>query len=951
VVLRGTLEPVAGAKVVLLTDCDSIDFPETVERLAGSRSPRRLVPFWELDREVAALGGWRPAHAATTTADGRFLIRVPPSFPAFRFEVTAEHAVYLGGDRRFALGSPDVEKGLLLEVDSAGSIEGTVLGPHGEPRPGATVLLVPDPSRFSRAHRMASTDGEGEFRFDGVPPALYGIGVGASGCAPSYRGGVEVRAGATARVHLRLGREGSISGIVVDREGNPLSRVTVRASAWATWMDGPLYSLASVSATTGEDGKFRLESLGPATHDVVVGFGDSVGSEQTLQVHLAEGEALEGVRIVVDARGEISGRVLDAEGFPMPEATVLAWTDALSARARRPTPGRQVQRSVRTDEEGRFSLRGLHAGPLFVEATAEGRGGARLDGVDVGAKDLVLVLPGPTGVEGVVRDAATGDAVRRFEVTQVRTATHDPWELYSFPYRAARSFDAPDGSFVLSDLVAGSYGFAVDADGYQPGGTEGGVAVPVLSGSVVRGLEIALEPAPRIRGRVIDGSTGLPVEGAWVSLSPSAQSRRADGRTRSDGRFDLQWTSRFSSFRLHAVHPDYARSYAGPFDVKDAVARDGIEIALSRGGDIDGFAPRTDAALPAGTRVLATWRDGGFETVQEAEVDPSGYFRIDRLAPGTHGVELVPQGVSASVEVVEGETRRVEFPPPAAVESRVVRGRVTRVGEPVGGARVRWLPQGSGSRTVRTASTGSDGTFEIRGVDPGEAIVAVDSARRSWGDEVHAYAAFRVEVPPGPAMDLNLALPTGVIEGRVVRDSDGAPLSEVGLAVRRLGPAPTEVWCEVAGVRTDDEGRFRVLGLAPGDYEVSAAPHWLGTQADLVSDWPAPGSLGGVRVAEGATVAVTLALPPAGTAVVEAVDASGSPVPNVSVSLVPAGDEAARTRTSPPAKQTDAQGRAVFRGLREGRYEARASHGGMPVRSETYLVVPRAETVTRLVLP
>ncbi len=141
VVFRGTAEPVPGAKVTILTGVEAIDFPETTERLGGSGVAANLLARWVHQERLEEIGGWKPAHSGATTAEGSFAIGVPLDLPSFRFEVDAERAVHDDDDRRFSLDDREVRAGLLLEVERAGSIDGTLRGPGGAPAPSGRADL------------------------------------------------------------------------------------------------------------------------------------------------------------------------------------------------------------------------------------------------------------------------------------------------------------------------------------------------------------------------------------------------------------------------------------------------------------------------------------------------------------------------------------------------------------------------------------------------------------------------------------------------------------------------------------------------------------------------------------------------------------------------------------------------------------------------------------------
>jgi hypothetical protein len=164
----------------------------------------------------------------------------------------------------------------------------------------------------------------------------------------------------------------------------------------------------------------------------------------------------------------------------------------------------------------------------------------------------------------------------------------------------------------------------------------------------------------------------------------------------------------------------------------------------------------------------------------------------------------------------------------APVRTATIKGRVVRAdGRALARVRVRLTIGQSGPPLV--AETDLDGRFEFTSLRAGTYTLAaskpgyvdVEFAQRRWPGHGQP-----ITVAVGETRDrVDLVLPrTAAIVGRVV-DEDGEPVEGAGIAVlesrlaagrRRLVPV------QAAGGRTNDQGRFRVYGLKPGRYYVSA---------------------------------------------------------------------------------------------------------------------------------
>lgn len=151
-----------------------------------------------------------------------------------------------------------------------------------------------------------------------------------------------------------------------------------------------------------------------------------------------------------------------------------------------------------------------------------------------------------------------------------------------------------------------------------------------------------------------------------------------------------------------------------------------------------------------------------------------------------------------------------ETPKPGAVSGRVVHGLT---GEPVRKAMVTLTTQ----RTTVEGMTGSDGTFRIAQVQPGEYRMTATRTGFLRGTYPAAVKVEAGQTVTGIEIRMN---PQSVVAGKVV-DEDGDPVERAfvslvpsrGASARR-GP--------MLGGATNDLGEFRLSGVAPGRYYVVA---------------------------------------------------------------------------------------------------------------------------------
>lgn len=171
--------------------------------------------------------------------------------------------------------------------------------------------------------------------------------------------------------------------------------------------------------------------------------------------------------------------------------------------------------------------------------------------------------------------------------------------------------------------------------------------------------------------------------------------------------------------------------------------------------------------------------------------------------------------------------------PPRDVQERVVGTAVVRgivqtadTGAPIRRAQIRAVSPGS--RETRLVTTDAEGRFELRDLPGGRWELTASKGgyvTMRYGQRRPFEAGRPLELADGQVMQqVNFALPRGaVIAGRVL-DEFGDPVAgarvqalryQLSQGTRRL--APTGMFAQ-----TDDTGGFRLYGLMPGEYYVSA---------------------------------------------------------------------------------------------------------------------------------
>lgn len=177
----------------------------------------------------------------------------------------------------------------------------------------------------------------------------------------------------------------------------------------------------------------------------------------------------------------------------------------------------------------------------------------------------------------------------------------------------------------------------------------------------------------------------------------------------------------------------------------------------------------------------------------------------------------------------------------------ILRGVVVAAdsGAPVRRAQVRASAADSGD--TRTTLTDEHGRFELRELAGGHYALGASKGgfiSLQYGQRRPGEPGTPVDLAAGQTLEkLTIALPRGsVITGRIV-DEYGEPLTGAQVQALRNGwvSGARRLQAVGAGDRTDDQGTYRIFGLAPGEYLVTATlrderPMMRGGQPDDMPD-------------------------------------------------------------------------------------------------------------------
>jgi carboxypeptidase family protein len=411
----------------------------------------------------------------------------------------------------FEKASVEDEAGPLQIVLSKGStVAGRVLTPDGGPASGAAVT---GRREGDKAVASSRAEEDGTFALD-VSPGPIAVSASATGFDDAEAVRIDVESGDSPDdIELTLRERGLVRGSVLDPEERPVSGATVLVLHWTAIADPP--EIAAASTVSGADGGFSVPepASGQAIVALVRGYSPGfvkyangmrgtpvtlrLGPAAALRVRLPEALAetawidvrdSEGLSRDVRARsrsdftiddlrpgfarvGLSSGSDKDVTLVPG-ETTLVDFRGVGTVRGRVTRAGRGISRAVVlgiarekvagnawTDDEGRFELKGLSAGPLRLIAQAsEGRAEGRVQVLEGGEASVELELS-EASLEVLVTDAKAGTPLPGAEVVAKMESATNCWGVGQV------SQTTPDGGFSMTWAEAGCLQGASATDG------------------------------------------------------------------------------------------------------------------------------------------------------------------------------------------------------------------------------------------------------------------------------------------------------------------------------------------------------------------------------------------------------------------------------------------------------------------------------------------------------
>ena len=310
----------------------------------------------------------RDSKSTTSAADGTFSVLgiLPGSIEVLAYREGYLKTVTTLEDK----GERDRVDDLRMVLDRGLVISGHVTWADGSPAIEASIVV-----KSRETTSKAKTEKDGSFTVSGLVEGAYRVTAESSPPPPEGKESIRerrvrqktkliaasegVQAGTNDLV-MTLSAGRSLSGRVVDAGGAPVTAFVVRYRR----VDGS-FTRSKAQEFESKDGTFTIEGLADGTWSIAA-MTDTHAPKAVLEVSVPN--TSKDPRLEVHEGVTISGRVVDADGKPLPDARITAWS--LEAGTEEDL-GPWYSSKSRVDAEGRYTIRGLAPGSIRLYVQPE----------------------------------------------------------------------------------------------------------------------------------------------------------------------------------------------------------------------------------------------------------------------------------------------------------------------------------------------------------------------------------------------------------------------------------------------------------------------------------------------------------------------------------------------------------------------------------------------------
>ncbi|BCB03802.1 carboxypeptidase regulatory-like domain-containing protein [Bacillus sp. KH172YL63] len=670
----------------------------------------------------------------------------------------------------------------LTLVTERGGISGLVTNADtGDFIPGATVTIRDVQTQEIVA--VTTTTSSGTYLVGDLPIGEKIVTASKTGFATGQTGAIVTARDTTGANIALTPNPGTISGLVVDEDGNPITENNT------TIIIEDENKTVITSLLANPDGTFTVPDLAPGTYYVVASAPGYASS--TVAAVVVSNQTTNVTNVLVAFPVTLTSTVIDATTLlPISGATVTV----------EQTDGVRIAVGL-TNANGQITFNNLPSGELLVTGSKNDYGSDSKSIFSSPGDTVTTTLrlsPVPAGVNGFVTNLDTGEpipdsVIQLYDDTSVLIKT---------------VLTDSTGAYVLTDLAPGNYTIVANASGFGPE-----TAGVFLSPGQIATVSFAMTPSTAvIEGTVTSSVTGLPVPGATVVIRQDGPTGPIIFTTVTDENGFYRTTELSSRvYVLVTREPEYSS------ENDTVVIQDNTTIILNfqltpTGGGVQGIVRSASSGLPLANTLISVI-DGEGNIIATIPTDINGEYFIYGLAPGSYDITATNPNYQAGIGalVIEtGVTETVNFlllNNPATLQGYITDGDT---GNKIIGALAEVFVDGV---LVGSALSDGMGYYRIQGIPVGRVTLRVSYP--GYGTSINT-----VDLRADEIRTINVPLsrfPASVY-GRVTNSITGEPIANVQLTVTIPGSD-----LPIQTTYTDELGRYTLVGLPPGTYVLIAS--------------------------------------------------------------------------------------------------------------------------------
>jgi hypothetical protein len=610
------------------------------------------------------------------------------------------------------------------------------------------------------------------------------------------------------------------AGRVVDLQGRPVvgAEVLLVPSSTPLSLKGiEKMRQATLRATTDARGGFTINRLGAGPFDLQARARGFL-TTRVRRVAIPPGQGTADLGVVSLQPGTaLDGIVIDPAGDPVAGANVQAQSATGVSPTDPPADGKASGREAVTDDSGAFSLTGFRDGEvLTLRVARRGFSTRTLQNIATpAAEPLTVELTPAARIAGTVLDES-GKPVpgTKLLLTEDPEEGKDGKNAGRGRLVSAGEVDSA-GRFELVDLAPGRFRLSAVASGFLPG-TRGGLTL--IGGQEVDSVELVLHRGAAVEGQVLTPD-GSPAAGARVLALESQEEAdlglagRPETLADGEGRYRLSGLTA-GERTIRAEHAGF-RPASRTVQLQDGVTP--LDLQLRQGYDVSGRVSGPEGPV-AGAAIELLPQSGSASSLF-ATSGADGGFRFQAVGEGSYRIQAEKSGYAAATP--ESEVR-VEGAAVSGLELRLERGGA--IAGQIHGLPFQDLAQvqivaTSPDQPGQAGRVDYEGRYRIDGLGPGAwKVIATLPAQGRQAGGLASLVAGQAEAR------LDLEFTVGfALSGRVERG--GVPVNGALILVESAeGSGGNAV--------TGADGRFRVQGLHPGTYALTALEPRSNLRAD-----------------------------------------------------------------------------------------------------------------------